>query len=68
MRKLVYAALPIGKGTILDPYAESGATLAAVEYFSCDSIGIEINDDFYEAGTIAIPQLAALYSHGLFAV
>ena len=68
MRKLVYAALPIGKGTILDPFAGSGATLAAAEYFAYDSIGIEINEDFYAAGEIAIPQLTALYSRGLFAV
>ena len=36
LRKLVYASLPLGRGIILDPFAGSGATLAAAEHFGYD--------------------------------
>ncbi|MCD8056620.1 MAG: hypothetical protein LUE25_07960 [Clostridiales bacterium] len=60
MRAIVHAALPTGKGVILDPFAGSGSTLAAAEYCGYDSIGIEIDDDFYDIGTEAIPKLAKI--------
>ncbi len=61
LRQLVYASLPLGRGMILDPFAGSGATLAAAEYFSFSSIGIEKDFEFYSMGTNAIPKLAKLY-------
>lgn len=61
LRKIVYAALPVGKGVVFDPFAGSGSTLAAAEFFSYESIGTEINPDFYKNGVAAIPRLAALY-------
>ncbi|MGL4942843.1 MAG: DNA-methyltransferase [Thermoguttaceae bacterium] len=61
LRKIVYAALPVGKGIVFDPFAGSGSTLAAAEHYSYDSIGTEINADFYKIGESAIPKLAALY-------
>lgn len=61
LRQLVYASLPLGKGTILDPFAGSGSTLAAAEYFGYDSIGIEKDYEFYKIGIDAIPKLAKLY-------
>lgn len=65
LRKLVYASLPLGKGVILDPFAGSGSTLAAAEYFGFDSIGIEKDSEFYKMGIDAIPKLAKLYSKQL---
>lgn len=61
LRQLVYASLPLGKGTILDPFAGSGSTLAAAECFGFDSIGIEKDYEFYKIGVEAIPKLAKLY-------
>ena len=61
MRKIVHAALPLQQGIILDPFAGSGATLAAAEYHGYDSIGLEKDSNFYEMGKKAIPQLARLY-------
>lgn len=61
LRKLVYAALPVGEGIILDPFAGSGSTLAAAESFGYSSLGFESNDDFFNIGINAIPKLAGLY-------
>ena len=62
MRKIVYAALPIGKGIVLDPFAGGGSTVAAAEYFSYHCIGIEKDTQFYQMSQQAIPKLANLYS------
>lgn len=61
LRKMIYASLPLGKGIILDPFAGSGSTLAAAEYFNFDSIGIEKDEEFYSIAMNAIPKLAKLY-------
>lgn len=58
MRHIVAAALPLGKGVILDPFAGSGATLAAAEAMGLRSIGIEINKTYFEMAKKAIPGLA----------
>lgn len=61
LRKLVYASLPRGEGTILDPFAGSGSTLAAAEYIGVDSVGVEKDKEFYSMALNSIPQLAELY-------
>lgn len=61
LRKLVYSALPVGDGVILDPFAGSGSTLAAAESFGYSSIGFELNEEFFNIGINAIPKLAMLY-------
>ncbi len=61
MRKLVYAALPLGAGIILDPFSGSGATLAAANYWGYDSIGIEKDQQFYQMSQAAILRLSELY-------
>jgi hypothetical protein len=58
LRQLVHAALPLGKGVILDPFMGSGSTLAAAESHGLRSIGIEINAEFFELAKAAIPALA----------
>lgn len=61
LRKIVYASLPTGLGTILDPFAGSGSTIAAATFCNLHSIGIEVDKEFYDMGVNAIPQLSSLY-------
>ncbi|MYA84692.1 MAG: site-specific DNA-methyltransferase [Acidimicrobiaceae bacterium] len=60
MRQLVHASLPLGDGVVLDPFMGSGATIAAAAALGIESIGIEIDAEFYTQAALAIPQLAAL--------
>jgi DNA modification methylase len=60
MRQIVTAALPLGKGLIVDPFAGSGSTLAAAQFVGLRSIGIEINKAYVKTAQRAIPRLAAL--------
>lgn len=61
MRKIVYAALPLGEGIVLDSFSGSGSTLAAATFLGIDSIGIEKDREFFEMSQNAVPKLAALY-------
>lgn len=60
MRQLVRAALPLGKGVILDPFMGSGSTIAAACAEGLDSIGIERNEEYFLMATRAVPRLADL--------
>ena len=60
LRKLVRAALPLGTGTILDPFAGSGSTLAAADSIGYASIGLERDPTYFQMAQKAIPALAAL--------
>jgi site-specific DNA-methyltransferase (adenine-specific) len=60
VRQLVYAALPLGKGVVADPFMGSGSTIAAAEAMGLKSIGIERKLDYFRMATKAIPKLAAL--------
>lgn len=60
LRQVTYAALPLGIGIILDPFCGSGSTLAAAEAIGYQSIGIEINPEYYKVASTAIPKLQAL--------
>lgn len=64
MRQIVAAVLPLGKGVIVDPFAGSGATLAAAEALGLRSIGVEINGLYVRKARIAIPKLASMKSNG----
>jgi len=60
LRQVVRAALPLGEGVVLDPFAGSGSTLAAAEAVGYMSIGIERDAHYVEVARHAMPQLAAL--------
>jgi len=60
MRQVVRAALPLGRGVILDPFMGSGSTIAAASACGLKSIGLELDDDYFEMAERAIPELAAL--------
>lgn len=60
MRQIVRASLPMGTGTILDPFMGSGSTIAAASYLGLSSIGLEVNREYYRMAQRAIPKLAAL--------
>lgn len=59
MRQVVRAALPLGVGTILDPFMGGGSTIAAALAVGYESIGIESDPVFYRIAEQAIPKLAA---------
>jgi DNA modification methylase len=60
MRQIVRAALPLGSGVVLDPFMGAGATIAAAIAVGYQSIGIEIDPEYYRMAETAIPQLAQL--------
>lgn len=60
MRQLVRAVLPLGQGTILDPFAGAGSTLAAAMAVGYDSIGVEVDPHYAAMARIAIEPLSRL--------
>jgi site-specific DNA-methyltransferase (adenine-specific) len=60
LRQLVYASLPLGTGTVLDPFMGSGSTVAAAEALGISSIGVERHREYFEVSQKAIPKLAAI--------
>ena len=60
LRQIVRAVLPLGEGTVLDPFAGAGSTLAAAEANGYESIGIEIDPHYVTIATSAIPSLAQI--------
>jgi site-specific DNA-methyltransferase (adenine-specific) len=62
MRVIVRALLPLGEGTVLDPFMGSGSTIAAAEAVGYASIGVELDSRYFHLAERAVPRLAALYS------
>ncbi|MBZ0141077.1 MAG: site-specific DNA-methyltransferase [Pseudorhodoplanes sp.] len=60
LRKIVRAALPLGEGIILDPFAGSGSTLAAANAVGYESIGVESSSRYVNVAKKAIPKLGLL--------
>lgn len=60
MRALVRAALPLGKGVILDPFMGSGSTIAAAKAMGLRSVGVELDSRYFRMARAAIPKLAEL--------
>jgi site-specific DNA-methyltransferase (adenine-specific) len=64
MRQIVRAALPLGKGIVLDPFMGGGSTIAAAVALGYESIGIEHDPAFFEKAAAGIPKLASLNGNG----
>lgn len=62
MRQIVRAALPLGKGVVLDPFMGGGSTIAAAIAVGYESIGIEHDPAFFESASAGVPRLAAFKS------
>jgi DNA modification methylase len=60
LRKVVRGVLPLGGGTVLDPFAGSGSTLAAAEAVGYSSVGVERDAAYFALAREALPRLAAL--------
>jgi site-specific DNA-methyltransferase (adenine-specific) len=60
MRAIVRAALPLGEGIVLDPFAGGGSTLAAALAVGYPSIGIEIDPRYFRVAARAVPRLGRL--------
>ncbi|MHB1217020.1 MAG: DNA-methyltransferase [Alphaproteobacteria bacterium] len=60
LRQIVRAALPLGEGLILDPFAGSGSTLAAASAVGYQSIGIEADATYVRIAAKAIEKLSRL--------
>lgn len=58
MRPLTRLVLPLGRGTILDPFMGSGATLAAAHAQGLTAVGVELDPEFYAMAEAGIPRLA----------
>jgi DNA modification methylase len=60
LRKLVRGVLPLGEGTVLDPFAGAASTLAAAEAVGYQSIGIERDRAYFDVAVQALPRLRAV--------
>lgn len=60
MRQLVWAALPLGEGVVVDPFMGSGSTIAAAEAIGYRAVGVERHGAYFDLATAAVPKLAAL--------
>ena len=58
LRQLVRGVLPLGEGTVLDPFCGAGSTLAAAEAVGYASIGVEKDQRYFAIAKEAVPRLA----------
>jgi site-specific DNA-methyltransferase (adenine-specific) len=61
LRQVVRAALPVGEGVVLDPFAGAGSTLAAAEAVGYRSIGIEKDLHYFDMARKAVPKLVKFH-------
>lgn len=61
LRIIARCLLPLGRGVVLEPFAGSGSTIAACESIGYDSIGIEVDDEYFAALDSNIATLSAMY-------
>ncbi len=64
LRRVVRAALPLGEGVVLDPFAGSGSTLAAANAVGYESIGLERDAAYFRMGQEALRALAEIRIDG----
>lgn len=60
LRQFVHAALPLGRGVVVDPFMGSGSTVAAAVAVGVTAVGVERFVDYYSMAVSAIPKLARL--------
>jgi len=60
LRRLAHAALPCGTGLLLDPFAGSGALVAAAAWYGYPAVGVERDPSYVELARRAFPRLAEL--------
>lgn len=60
MRQLVRAALPLGAGVVVDPFAGAGSTLAAAAAVDYAAIGVERDEAYVRAALEGFEALAGL--------
>lgn len=60
MRRLVYAALPLGQGVVVDPFMGSGSTIAAANAVGVSAIGVERDKSFFEMARNSVLRLESL--------
>lgn len=58
LRRIVYTALPLGEGILVDPFMGSGSTVAAALALGIACIGVEWDADYHRASLKAVPSLA----------
>lgn len=64
MRQIVRAALPLGKGILLDPFMGGGSTIAAAISVGYESVGIEHDQVFFQMAADGIPGLSCFKGSG----
>ena len=64
MRQIVRASLPLGVGTVVDPFMGAGSTIAACVALGYEGIGIELDPVYFDMAKRAIPILARLSADG----
>lgn len=60
MRQLVYAALPLGAGVVVDPFMGSGSTVAAANAVGYAAVGVERYETYFNLAKDAVPALARI--------
>lgn len=64
MRQIVRASLPLGSGIVLDPFMGGGSTIAAASAIGYESVGVELDPEFFAAAKSGIPELSRLAMGG----
>jgi site-specific DNA-methyltransferase (adenine-specific) len=60
LRQIVYAALPLGDGFVVDPFMGSGSTVAAARAVGYSCIGIERYEAYFAMSRDAISKLSQI--------
>lgn len=67
MRQIVRASLPLGVGVVYDPFMGGGATIGAAIAVGYDSIGTELDSEYFSVAEKGVPALASFFVNGVAA-